>query len=61
MKSFVAMTNPQITQNKLFKKTHLFFSHTHTGYGGNLFDGLKIAFEKGATHVVEIHGDGQYD
>ena len=37
------------------------FSHSHSGYGGNLFQGLKIAFEKGATHVIEIHGDGQYD
>ena len=25
------------------------------------FFGLKKAFEKGATHVIEIHGDGQYD
>ncbi len=38
-----------------------FFTHEHSGYGGNLFEGLKIAFKRGATHVVEIHGDGQYD
>ena len=38
-----------------------FFTHEHYGYGGNLFEGLKIAFKRGATHVVEIHGDGQYD
>ena len=36
------------------------FTHPHTGYGGNLFFGLKKAFELGATHVIEIHGDGQY-
>ena len=33
----------------------------HKGYGGNLFAGIKKAFEMGATHVVELHGDGQYD
>ena len=38
-----------------------FYTHKHAGYGGNLFEGLKIAFERGATHVIEIHGDGQYD
>ncbi len=37
-----------------------FFSHEHLGYGGNLLYGLNKAFEMGATHVVEIHGDGQY-
>lgn len=31
------------------------------GYGSNLFSGLKACFNDGATHVVEIHGDGQYD
>ena len=49
------------TKQVVEKNSIPFFSHTHTGYGGNLFEGLKIAFEKGATHVVEIHGDGQYD
>ena len=43
------------------KKNNIeFFKIEHSGYGGNLFNGLKIAFEMGATHVVEIHGDGQY-
>src|SRR3989344_3041224 len=37
------------------------FTHPHTGYGGNLLFGLKKAFKLGATHVIEIHGDGQYD
>lgn len=36
------------------------FTHPHTGYGGNLLFGLKKALELGATHVIEIHGDGQY-
>ena len=36
------------------------FSHPHEGYGGNLLFGLKKALELGATHVIEIHGDGQY-
>lgn len=38
-----------------------FLTHDHLGYGGNLFYGLKKAFELGATHVIELHGDGQYD
>ncbi len=47
---------------KVIEKNNIsFFTHKHTGYGGNLFEGLKIAFKRGATHVVEIHGDGQYD
>ncbi len=37
------------------------FTHPHTGYGGNLLCGLRKAIELGATHLVEIHGDGQYD
>ena len=38
-----------------------FIKNEHTGYGGNLFFGMRKAFEMGATHVVELHGDGQYD
>ena len=49
------------TKQKFVNKNIEFFSHEHLGYGGNLFFGLKKAFEMGATHVVEIHGDGQYD
>ncbi len=49
------------TKSILEKNNIPFFTHEHTGYGGNLFFGLKKAFEKGATHVIEIHGDGQYD
>ena len=33
----------------------------HKGYGGNLFSGMNEAFNMGATHVIELHGDGQYD
>ena len=35
--------------------------NNHGGYGSNLFSGLQKCFEEGATHVVEVHGDGQYD
>lgn len=37
------------------------FSHPHEGYGGNLYFGWCKALERGATHVFELHGDGQYD
>lgn len=37
------------------------FTHPQLGYGGNLKYGLKKALARGATHLVEIHGDGQYD
>ena len=37
------------------------FTHAHAGYGGNILFGLRKAIELGATHIVEIHGDGQYD
>lgn len=37
-----------------------FIQNDHLGYGGNLLNGLKKAFSEGATHVVELHGDGQY-
>ena len=49
------------TKKKCLENKIDFFSHEHSGYGGNLIFGLKKAFEMGATHVVEIHGDGQYD
>ncbi|OGR90220.1 MAG: hypothetical protein A2992_07850 [Elusimicrobia bacterium RIFCSPLOWO2_01_FULL_59_12] len=37
------------------------FAHAHTGYGGNLVFGFRKALERGATHIFELHGDGQYD
>jgi glycosyltransferase involved in cell wall biosynthesis len=37
------------------------FTHPHAGYGGNLFFGFRKALETGATHIIELHGDGQYD
>lgn len=49
------------TGNVVKKKGINFFSHEHLGYGGNLLFGLEKAFDLGATHVVEIHGDGQYN
>jgi hypothetical protein len=49
------------TEVVLKKNNIQFFKIQHSGYGGNLFNGLKMAFKMGATHVVEIHGDGQYE
>ncbi len=38
------------------------YQNNHKGYGGNLYSGMKIAFEKyNADYVYELHGDGQYD
>jgi glycosyltransferase involved in cell wall biosynthesis len=36
-------------------------THEHAGYGGNLLFGFKKALDMGATHIFELHGDGQYD
>lgn len=49
------------TKEKVESSKIKFFTHKHLGYGGNLFFGLTKAFELGATHVIEIHGDGQYN
>lgn len=38
-----------------------FFTHAHQGYGGNMTFGLSKAYSMGASYVIEIHGDGQYD
>ena len=46
----------------IIKKNNLkFVENNHLGYGMNLYSGMKKAFELGATHVVELHGDSQYD
>jgi len=37
------------------------YTHPHAGYGGNLFYGFERALEAGATRIIELHGDGQYD
>lgn len=37
------------------------FTHPQLGYGGNLKFGLTQALKEGATVMIEIHGDGQYD
>lgn len=38
-----------------------FYSHRHSGYGGNVKYGLKKSLQMGADYIVEVHGDGQYD
>lgn len=46
----------------IIKKNNIkFIKNDHLGYGMNLHAGMKKAFELGATHVVELHGDSQYD
>ena len=38
------------------------YQHKHMGYGGNLYSGMKIAFQEyNADYVYELHGDAQYD
>ena len=37
------------------------FRHTpNRGYGGNLKEGIRLALERGADYIVEVHGDGQF-
>lgn len=37
------------------------FHHApNRGYGGNLKEGIRIALERGADYIVEVHGDGQF-
>ncbi len=39
-----------------------FFRHTpNRGYGGNLKEGIRLASQRGADYIVEVHGDGQFD
>ncbi len=38
-----------------------FFTHPHSGYGGNLRYGLQKSLELGGEYMVELHGDGQFD
>jgi glycosyltransferase involved in cell wall biosynthesis len=37
-----------------------FFTHPHSGYGGNLKFGFEKALERGAEYMFELHGDGQF-
>ena len=47
---------------EIVKKNNIeFIKNNHLGYGMNLYAGMKKAFELGATHVIELHGDSQYD
>lgn len=39
----------------------IFYTHTHSGYGGNLRYGLQKGLELGGEYMVELHGDGQFD
>jgi len=53
------------TDGSVLKASKLGLEVTHSknrGYGGNVKNGLKFAFDEGADYVVEIHGDGaQFD
>ena len=47
---------------EVIKKNNIqYIVNNHLGYGKNLHAGMKKAFELGATHIVELHGDSQYD
>lgn len=62
--SGVICTDDGSTDNtvEIIKQNNIkFIENTHSGYGKNLYNGMKKAFELGATHVVELHGDSQYD
>ena len=37
------------------------YTHPHLGYGGNVKYSMRKAIELGAEHIVDLHGDGQYD
>lgn len=49
------------TINLIENKKITLVKNNHGGYGSNLFSGLQKCFDEKATHVIEIHGDGQYD
>lgn len=60
----IICTDDGSTDNTLevIKKNNIqYIQNSHLGYGMNLFSGMKKAFALGATHVVELHGDSQYD
>ena len=60
----IICTDDGSTDNTIdvIKKNNIrFIKNDHLGYGMNLHAGMKKAFELGATHVVELHGDSQYD
>lgn len=37
------------------------YTHPHLGYGGNVKYATRKGIELGFEHVVDLHGDGQYD
>ena len=60
--TFIADDASSDNAEAVAKKLNIdFFSHNHTGYGGNILFGLRKAIDRGADYIVEIHGDGQYD
>lgn len=38
-----------------------YITQQNGGYGSNLKQGIQKAIKDGATYIVELHGDGQYD
>lgn len=61
---YLFITEDHSTDDTLFwcKKTNLpLFTHKNLGYGGNVQYGLEKALRMGASYIVEIHGDNQYD
>ena len=40
---------------------NVFKNETNLGHGGNLKQGIQIAFQDGADYVLEIHADNQYN
>ena len=63
--SEVFVTDDGSTDNSVLIAKNLGYKviySTKTGYGANVKNGLKYAFDNGADYVVEIHGDGaQFD
>ena len=60
----IICTDDGSTDNTIdvIKKNNIqYVVNNHLGYGMNLFAGMKKAFSLGATHIVELHGDSQYD
>ena len=37
------------------------YTHLHLGYGGNVKYSIHKGIELGGEHIVDLHGDGQYD
>lgn len=60
----VILVDDASTDNTLEEAKRLgirYFTHEHTGYGGNVKYSIKKGIELGAEYIVDLHGDGQYD